>query len=176
MSQEQNYNNFNRDEFNHEEEESVVQTIEQTEQVDTVFRKLGNNLSIKEKVELTVTLHTENYFLGKTFEELQAVDKRIQPLKMVTTKHISLIKSTKALNKKLSWVMSRDNRDKPFAQQFISDLANNKFTSVIKAQHRARYIFKTENPEEYSAKQATNSTQEIDGVKQRVSGGKRVIF
>ena len=88
MSQEQNYNNFYRDEFNQEEEESVVQTIEQTEQteqVDTVFRKLGNNLSIKEKVELTVTLHNENYFLGKTFEELKAVDKRIRPLKMVTT-------------------------------------------------------------------------------------------
>ena len=51
------------------------------EQVEKVFSKLGNNLSIRERerVELTVKLHNENYYLGKSVEELKVVDKRIRP-------------------------------------------------------------------------------------------------
>ena len=177
MSQNQDYSTFNHsDEQTGERERTEEdQTMEtQSEQSESVFRKLSNSLSIKEKVELTVKLHNDNYYLGKSMEELKDIDKRIRPLKTVTTKHYHSIKSTRALNKKLSWVMSRENHEKPFTQKFIYDLENNKFTSVIKALHAARDIFIKENPDEYNVKQATHSIQEVEGVKQRVVAKREV--
>ncbi len=57
----------------HGEEESEAQKMEKTEQIETVFRKLDNNLSIREKVELKVKQHkNENYFLAKVVEMLNS--------------------------------------------------------------------------------------------------------
>ncbi len=122
-----------------------------------VFPKLSNSLSIKEKIELTVELHENNYFLDTPIHALGNVDKRIRPLKIVTKQHLHNMRSTKGLNNKLSWVLR--NRDKDFARSFINDLVNDNFTSVKQAQHAARDIFKEYNSSEYKFKQATYSTR-----------------
>ena len=68
-------NILHKDEINteiHKKVEGEAQKMEQTEQIETVFGKLDNNLSIREKAELTAKqLNNENYFLAEVVEMLQ---------------------------------------------------------------------------------------------------------
>lgn len=161
MSDSQEYNNFNQ-----EDEEREPSLIENEIASSKVFRTLSNSLSIKEKVEWTVKLHDANYFLDKSIQELKKVDEYIRPLGKVTKKHIDKIRSTKALNNKLSWVMK--NQDQEFAKQFINKLEKNEFGSVVKVQDEARKLFIEHNGSEYNSKQATHSTMDRDGKKERI--------
>ena len=66
-----------KDEINteiHEEEQGEAHKMEKNGADIGLshFRKLDNNLSIREKIELTVKqLNNENYFLAEAVEELQ---------------------------------------------------------------------------------------------------------
>jgi hypothetical protein len=123
-------------------------------------------ISIQEKVNLTVQLHDNNYFKNKTIEELQYVDKRIRPIKRVTQEYFTKHRSTRALNKKFSWIMK--NLDQPFAQEFADNLSKNAFKSVKKVQLEAAKIFKVQNSSEYNENKATVSTQLLDGIQTKV--------
>ena len=162
MSGSQEYNTFDQ-----EEEERIEQETTDKELGDgKVFRTLSNSLTIKEKIEWTVKLHDANYFINKSVEELKKVDEHIRPLDKVTKQHVDKIRSTKALNNKLSWVMK--NKDKDFAKTFFDKLNNSEFGSVIKVQHAARDLFKVHNSMEYKSKQATHSIVDNNGKKERV--------
>ena len=167
MSQEHENGEDGREQGNGEEENN---SDEEEQAKSQVFRKLPHSLSIREKVELIVKLHDNNYFLDKSEAELKKVDKRIRPLQKVTKKHLDAIRPTKGLNAKLSWVMQ--NKDKPFARALIDNLENETFTSIIKVQHAARDLFKSPAAREYGAEyrsnQATHSTQVVGGQKTRV--------
>ena len=106
---------------------------------DQVFRQLSNGLTIEEKINLTVELHNNKYFLEQPVESLARVDKIIRPLQRVTKQYLHNMGSTKNLNKKLSWVFQ--NKEEDFSRKFTADLANKKFSSVKSAQLAAGEIF-----------------------------------
>ena len=157
MSQNQDYNLFDP-----ETDHNRVNSYSDRDYAEgKVFRKLSNGLTIEEKINLTVELHNNNYFLEQPVESLAHVDKRIRPLQRVTKQYLHNMRSTKNLNKKLSWVIQ--NKEEDFCREFTANLANKNFSSVKFAQLAAREIFKTHKQAEYKGNQATVSSQVVDG-------------
>ena len=66
MSQIANYNQFDL-EINEQNDNCIQSDSDHAE--EQVFRKLSNTLSIEEKINLTVELHYNNYFLDRPVEE-----------------------------------------------------------------------------------------------------------
>ena len=66
----------------------------------------------------------------------------------------------------LSWLMQ--NKNEPFAKEFMDKLVGDNFTSVKEAQEAALALFKVQNPDNYHYKQVTVASQEIKGKKRRL--------
>lgn len=124
------------------------------EQTTALFPKIPLNLTLREKIEIILERHENNYFLNQDLGEIEDyITEIVKPNFKVTEELLNkyLTRDSRAKIKKLYWV-TRNNED--FAYVFNSNIDQNKFASVRDAQIEAAKIYK-DNCEFYQKSKAT---------------------
>ena len=73
---------------------------------NTIFKPFAKTLCLEEKIECIVRRHRNNYFVGWTEEQLQAVEETVRPVRCIASDEAASVISNneRLLNKKLAWV------------------------------------------------------------------------
>jgi hypothetical protein len=122
-----------------------------------LFKKLRNNLTKQQKIQIKVERFDNGYFLNKDIATIPAdISEDVRPLRKVTESLLDAFISKNEIvrDRKLSWIVK--NLDQPYAAEFKNKFENNGFQSVCKAQDLAGELFKSHNPD-YKAAQAVIS-------------------
>ena len=111
--------------------------------IQPLFKKLPNELSIKEKIAILKQRHESNYFLDMDLSELNelGIDEFTKPNYKVTSKLLDMFLSRdqKSKIKKLCWVL---NSTESYAAKFRQAYEENKFKTVAEAVKNAAKIYR----------------------------------
>ncbi|CAF0921994.1 unnamed protein product [Brachionus calyciflorus] len=128
--------------------------MSQKNEISLVFPKVPQSLSVREKIQIFVDRHTNNYFLNKELEEISdEVGALVKPIAKVTNENLKKILTRDRRNKinKLSWVMHSSDE---FSKEFIEKINKNLFKSVAEAEEEAAKIYRAHS-DDYCGSKAT---------------------
>ena len=117
-------------------------SISSSQEPVPLFPKLRSDITMRQKIKITVLRHNDNYFLGMGREKVLTFHEKVRPTREVTKLELDtwLNKNQRCLNKKLSWAIEMMEVEDDLSE-FKSKLENNLFTSVAEGARLAAKLY-----------------------------------
>ena len=112
---------------------------------NTIFKPFAKTLRLEEKIECIVRRHRNNYFVGWTEEQLQAVEETVRPVRCIASDEATSVISNneRLLNKKLAWVWVSEA---DAAVDLRDRIRGGRIRSLTAAKTEAAKIWKSDSP------------------------------